>query len=230
MSAPPGPLLELHGVSMRFRSVPVLEDVDFEVNPGEIVGLTGPNGSGKSTILRIAAGLQRPSGGRVVVEGHDLTADWGSMPPDIGILLDPPGVLPHLTGVQNLQLLASLRRRITDDRVRDVMRSVDLDPDLRTRVGAYSLGMRQRLGWAQALMEQPALLLLDEPTNALDVESVEHVSSLLESERRRGAGAVLVSHNLGEVQRLCDRVFRLERGRLVRVAVDAATTPTPGFR
>lgn len=221
-------LVEFRGVSMRFRSGTVLEGVEFDLRPGEIMGLTGPNGSGKSTILRIAAGLLRPNSGRVVVQGQDLTADRGGMAPDIGILLDPPGVLPHLTGFQNLEMLAALRGRITADGIRDVMRSLDLDPDNRKRVAAYSLGMRQRLGWAQALMEEPGVLLLDEPTNALDVESVERVSNLLERERARNVGIILVSHNLREVERLCDRVFRLERGSLQQIQVDAATSGPAG--
>jgi ABC-2 type transport system ATP-binding protein len=140
-------------------------------------------------------------------------------------LFDPPGLLPHLTGLQNLRMLASLRKAIDEDEVRHWMHRLGLDPNDRKRVGTYSQGMLQRLGLAQALMESPRILLLDEPTNALDPESVDIVANLIREQQALGATILLASHHLEEVERLCNDVWKVVNGRLIPAGGDDLKRP-----
>jgi ABC-2 type transport system ATP-binding protein len=209
--------IALCDVRKAYRGNMVLDGLDLTVHGGEVAGLIGPNGSGKTTVLRIIAGLVQPDSGEVVVQGRNLSSQLGAVPPHLGILFDPPGVQPHLTGLENLCLLASIRRVIGKAEAALWMRKVGLDPDSRQRVATYSQGMRQRLGLAQALMEAPAILLLDEPTNGLDPDFVEIFVDLLMAERNRGVAIVMAGHHLDEMGRLCNSAWKLVRGKLLPV-------------
>lgn len=213
-------VIALRKIKKSYQGRSVLDGVDLDVRPAEVVGLIGPNASGKSTVLRIVAGLVQPTDGEVWVAGRPLHEAPGSVAPGLGVLFDPPGLLPQMTGFANLRMLASLRRVADDEGVRHWMRRLGLNPTDKKRVGTYSQGMLQRLGLAQALMEAPDVLLLDEPTNALDPASVELVGELIEEQRERGAAIVVASHHLEEVSRVCTRVYKMADGRLVPATVD----------
>lgn len=205
--------IEVEGVSKQIGRRKVLDDVTLVVAPGERVGLVGPNGAGKSMLLRVICGLVRPSAGRVRVWGREIGRDV-EFPPDTGALIETPGFLPQYSGFRNLWLLAMIRNAISPDEVRAAMRRVGLDPDDPRPVRAYSTGMRQRLGLAQAIMEKPRLLLLDEPTSNIDPEGMEEIHRLLLALNREGTTLVITSHRLAEVERLCERVYEMDRGRL----------------
>lgn len=205
--------IEVEGVSKQIGRRKVLDDVTFVVAPGERVGLVGPNGAGKSMLLRVICGLVRPSAGRVRVWGREIGRDV-EFPPDTGALIETPGFLPQYSGFRNLWLLAMIRNAISPDEVRAAMQRVGLDPDDPRPVRAYSTGMRQRLGLAQAIMEKPRLLLLDEPTSNIDPEGMEEIHRLLLALNREGTTLVITSHRLAEVERLCERVYEMDRGRL----------------
>ncbi len=205
--------IEVEGVSKWIGRRKVLEDVTLVVAPGERVGLVGPNGAGKSMLLRVICGLVRPSAGRVKVWGQEIGRDV-EFPLDTGALIETPGFLPQYSGFRNLWLLAMIRNAITPNEIRAAMRRVGLDPDDPRPVRAYSTGMRQRLGLAQAIMEKPRLLLLDEPTSNIDPEGVEELHQLLLELNREGTTLVITSHRMAEVERLCERVYEMERGRL----------------
>lgn len=220
-------MIALSGISKRYRGRDVLKGLDLEVQAGEVVGLIGANGSGKTTILRIIAGLVRPTAGDVWVAGCHVNAAPGGVAPGLGVLFDPPGLLPHLTGLQNLRMLASLRRVIGEDEVRGWMTRLGLDPGDRQPVGTYSQGMLQRLGLVQALMEAPQVLLLDEPTNALDPATVDLVSRLIQEQQARGAAVVVASHYLEEVARICNPVWKVADGHLVPATGEDLRRPPP---
>ena len=218
MSPPPDSVIELRGVRKQYGGRIVLQDVDLVVHQGDVIGLIGPNGSGKSTLLRIMAGLVRPTGGDVLVAQQNISAELGVVPRGLGLLFEPPGFQPHLTGLENLRLLASIRRMIELGEIRAWMLAVGLDPNSRQRVVAYSQGMKQRLGLAQALMERPDILLLDEPSNGLDPEFRDTFGQLLRDAQTRGVAIVMASHHLEELGPLCNRIVRVSHGHLTPVA------------
>lgn len=209
------PAVALTDIGKQYQHREVLADIQLAVAYGEVVGLIGPNGCGKTTLLRIVAGLVQPTQGEVMVAGRTLSDVPGGVAPGLGVLFDPPGLLPHLSGYANLSMLASLRHAIDSTTVRQWLERVGLNPADRKRVGSYSQGMVQRLGIAQALMEAPRIILLDEPTNALDPAGVDLVASLIREQQDRGAAIVVASHYLEEVARVCTRVFKIADGRMV---------------
>ncbi len=205
--------IEVEGVTLRIGSRKVLEDVTMRVAPSQRVGLVGPNGAGKSMLLRVICGLVRPSAGRVRVWGKEIGREV-EFPPDTGALIESPGFLPQYSGFRNLWLLAMIRNAISPQDVREAMRRVGLDPDDPRPVRAYSTGMRQRLGLAQAIMERPRLLLLDEPTSNIDPEGMEEIHRLLLELNAEGVTWVITSHRMAEVGRLCEVVYEMDRGRI----------------
>lgn len=207
------PAIEVKGASKWFRKHLILDQVDLVVPVGRIYGIRGPNGAGKSTLLRVICGLVLLNQGEVRVFGQRIGSEM-EFPPATGALIERPGFLPHYSGRQNLQLLAMIRNQIGEGEIAAVLRQVGLDPEDRRPVRTYSTGMKQRLGIAQAIMENPRLLLLDEPTNGLDLDGIREVHHLLKDLKADGVTILLVSHSLEELASLCDDIFMMDKGRL----------------
>lgn len=191
----------------------VLDDVSLELERGGTYGFSGVNGSGKTMLFRAIGGLIHLTSGSIEVFGQKIGSDM-DFPSDMGIVLGSSGFMDEKTGRRNLEMLASIRGVIGLPEVDDIMRRVGLDPEDDRPFSAYSLGMRQRLSIAQAVMERPQLLILDEPTNALDVDGVDMVIELLLEEHGRGATILVASHNEPKLESLCDRRFRMVGGRV----------------
>lgn len=208
--------IEVLNVSKSFGEEKVLKNVSHTFEKGKIHGIVGNNGSGKTVLMKCICGFLRPDSGRILVN-HEEVGKHRDFPDNIGIIIETPGFLPHLSGFQNLKILASLRKIANDHIIRDTIQLVGLDPDMKKPVGKYSLGMRQRLGLAQALMEDPGLLILDEPLNGLDKNSVLHIRSLIKDLRTQGKTVILASHNQMDIDELCDTVCEMDGGVLTVV-------------
>lgn len=206
-------MIYVQNVTKLFKGQTVLENVSFHFEAGRIHGIIGRNGSGKTVLLRLLCGLMLPTSGSVTVGGKVLGRDV-DFAPDTGVIIETPSFLPFKSGYANLRDLASIRNVIGRDEIVQAIETVGLDPKSKKRVGKYSLGMRQRLGVAQAIMEHPKLLLLDEPMNSLDAQGVEDIRSLLLKLRDEGVTILLVSHDREDIDRICDTVSLLENRTL----------------
>lgn len=209
-------IIDVQNASKSFGEERVLKDVSHSFEKGKIHGIVGNNGSGKTVLMKCICGFLRPDSGKILVNHQEVGKDR-DFPEDIGIIIETPGFLPHLSGFQNLKLLASLRKIANDHTICDTIRLVGLDPAMKKPVGKYSLGMRQRLGLAQALMEDPSILILDEPLNGLDKHSVLHIRSLIKDLRTQGKTVILASHNQMDIDELCDTVCEMDGGVLTVV-------------
>jgi ABC-2 type transport system ATP-binding protein len=203
------PVLQVSNVWKSFRDVDLLRDINFQLETGRTYGLVGANGSGKSVLLKIICGFLRPDKGEVSIDAKYLSKGR-TFPSDFGVIINGPAYLPNETGLDNLLRLAKIRKIITPDQVAKAMTEVGLNSDSRVHVRKYSLGMKQKLALAQALMENPSVLVLDEPLNALDVESVEHVKSLLRVRQNNGVTVLFTSHVAADVTDLSDVILRIE--------------------
>lgn len=209
-------MIVIDNVSKSFGEEQVLKSVTHTFSRGRIHGIVGNNGSGKTVLMKCICGFLRPDAGQIFVDGVQIGKDR-DFPEDIGIIIETPGFLPHLSGFQNLKLLATLKRRANDHTIRAVLAQVGLDPSMKKPVGKYSLGMRQRLGLAQALMEDPELLILDEPLNGLDKHGAAHIRQVIKDLGRDGKTIILASHNQQDIDELCDTVCEMDAGILMVV-------------
>ena len=200
-------------VCKTIRNAPILQDVNLTLEGGTVYGFVGRNGSGKTMLFRALSGLMKLTQGTVSLDGQVLHRDF-SVLPSLGIVLEHVGMYPNLTGVGNLRYLAGLTRRAGEADIRTAIERVGLDPDDKRTYRKYSLGMKQRLAIAQAIMEKPDVLMLDEPTNGLDDDGVRKIRDLILVEKARGAIVLLASHNQEDIRILSDHLFRMEQGRL----------------
>ena len=209
-------VIEVCGVNKYFGEEHVLKDVSHTFEKGKIHGIVGNNGSGKTVLMKCVCGFLKPDSG-VIYVNHKQVGKETDFPEDIGIIIETPGFLPHLSGTQNLKILASLQKKANALTIRTVLEQVGLDLDMKKPVGKYSLGMRQRLGFAQALMEDPSLLILDEPLNGLDKHGVVHIRNVIKGLRAEGKTVILASHNHVDIDELCDTVCEMDAGVLTVV-------------
>ena len=208
--------VRLKELSKSFKKEQVLKGITHNFEKGKIHGIMGFNGSGKTVMFKCICGFLKPEGGSVCVGGKRIGRDV-DFPESVGMIIENPGFLPGLSGFANLKKLASLKHLISDEEVREAIRKVGLDPMSKKKVGQYSLGMRERLGIAQAIMEDPELLILDEPFNGLDKRGAEEVCVLLKDLRDRGKTILIAAHNMLEIEWLCDTICEMDAGVLTQV-------------
>ena len=208
--------IRVEGVYKRFGTDTVLKDVSRSFERGRIHGIVGNNGSGKTVLMKCICGFLIPDSGSITVNGERVGVDV-DFPRDMGLIIETPGFLPNMTGVKNLEILASLNKKIGLEEIAASIRRVGLDPLMKKPVGKYSLGMRQRLGIAQAIMENPSLLILDEPLNGLDKHGVREMRQLIKGLKEQGKTILLASHNQGDIDELCDTVCEMDAGVMTMI-------------
>ncbi len=207
-------MINVNNVSKRFGENEVLSDISVRLDSGKIYGLVGRNGCGKTMLMKCICGFVKPTSGKIVIDGKVLGKDM-DVPEHMGIIIENPGFIPYYSGYKNLRLLASVRGKTGKKEIAEYMEMVGLDAKSKKHVSKYSLGMRQKLGIVQAIMERPEILLLDEPMNGLDRKSVELVRNLIKKTADAGAVVLLSSHNQEDIDTLCDVVYHMEDGRIV---------------
>lgn len=200
-------------VSKSIYGVPIINSVSMTLVSGNVYGFQGINGSGKTMLMRLICGLIYPTKGEIVIDGKRLGKEI-TFPQSVGLLLENPAFLDSYTGFENLEMLASIKNIITREEIHDAITSVGLDPLDKRKYKKFSLGMKQRLGIAAAIMEKPDILILDEPTNSLDSSGVSLVKTILAKERERGAIIILACHDLPVLQDVSDEIFLLEQGKI----------------
>ena len=204
-------IIEVENVSLTLDKKDILKNVSISCEEGRIYGLVGRNGSGKTMLMKCICGFIIPTSGKISVLGKTIGKDIDFVP-DAGIIIETPGFISGYSGFKNLMLLAMIRKKIGKEEIREAMIKVGLDPDLKLSVKKYSLGMRQRLGLAQAIMENPRVLILDEPMNGLDKEGVLDMRNYLLALKKEGKTILLTSHSTEDIDILCDKVYEMEHG------------------
>ena len=207
--------IRLNNVTKILRKTPVIDGITAHFTSGHVYGLQGYNGCGKTMLMRLIAGLLHPTTGSVLIDGQELGKDM-DFPNSIGLIIENPMFLDDHTGLENLRLIARLKNKASEDDICQALTRAGLDPTDKRRFRKYSLGMKQRLGIACAVMEKPDLILLDEPTNALDINGLTMIKSVICQERERGALIITASHDLAFLQEVADQIFPMESGRFVR--------------
>jgi ABC-2 type transport system ATP-binding protein len=206
-------IIVVENVSKKFGDNLVLDNVCVNFEKGKIHGIIGRNGSGKTMLMKCICGFVPVTSGTITVAGKKVGKDV-DVPHNMGIIIETPGFLNSYSGYNNLKFLAGINKKIGKDRIMEVMELVKLDPHNKKHVGKYSLGMRQRLGLAQALMENPDILILDEPMNGLDQSGVDEMRGVLSSLAKGGTTIIMANHNAEDIELLCDTVCEMELGKL----------------
>lgn len=206
--------IKLTAYSKTIKDKLVLDNISLTLNAGKVYKLCGTNGSGKTMLLRALAGLIYPTEGELHINDIKVT-NTTNYPTTLGVMIETPQFWSNYTGFEVLKYLGSIRGVIRDDEIKRNMQRMGLDPDDKRKIEKYSLGMKQKLGIVQAIMEKPEILLLDEPLNALDSASIKHFEQIINEERNRGALIVLALHNDGEFEMKYDSIIKIEEGRIV---------------
>lgn len=203
--------IEIKNLTKKFKEAVVLNDISVSFEKGQVHGLIGRNGSGKTMLMKCICGMVPPTVGTVSVNGKVIGKDC-DIPDNVGVIIETPGFLPGYSAYKNLKFLAVIKNKIGRDEIRGAIKSVGLDPDDKKKVGKFSLGMRQRLGLAQAIMEDPELLILDEPMNGLDKSGVVDMRQYLLDLKAKGKAILIASHSAEDIDVLCDTVHEMDRG------------------
>ena len=206
--------IQVNDIVLRFKKDILLDHVSYQCEQGKIHGIVGRNGSGKTLLMKCICGFIRPNEGHIYVRDKEIGKDI-DFTPDTGIIIETPGFIPYYSGYRNLKVLAAINNRISRKDIENAMYQVGLDPTIKKRVATYSLGMRQRLGIAQAIMEDPSLIILDEPFNGLDKHGVEEMREYFLSLKKKGKTILLTSHNTEDIEYLCDIVVEMDHGKFI---------------
>lgn len=206
--------IQVNDIVLRFKKDILLDHVSYQCEHGKIHGIVGRNGSGKTLLMKCICGFIRPNEGHIYVRDKEIGKDI-DFTPDTGIIIETPGFIPYYSGYRNLKVLAAINNRISRKDIENAMYQVGLDPTMKKRVATYSLGMRQRLGIAQAIMEDPSLIILDEPLNGLDKHGVEEMREYFLSLKKKGKTILLTSHNTEDIEYLCDTVVEMDHGKFI---------------
>lgn len=211
-------LLECQNLYKSFGKKQILKDVSFEIDEGDILAFIGPNGSGKTTTIKLILGLQSIDKGKVTINGFDVKKNFVKSIEKVGAIVESPDTYMYLTGWQNLKLTANLYKDVSDEKIKEIVKLVDLEGRINDKVSKYSLGMRQRLGIARALINEPNVLILDEPTNGLDPEGIKDLRNLLKKLAKEGMGILISSHNLAELESFCNKVLIIDNGTIIETS------------
>lgn len=211
-------LLECQNLCKSFGKKQILKDVSFEIDEGDILAFIGPNGSGKTTTIKLILGLQKIDKGSVSINNYDIEKDFVKAIEKVGAIVENPDTYMYLTGWQNLKIIANLYKDVSDKEIMDIVKLVGLEKRINDKVSKYSLGMRQRLGIARALINKPNVLILDEPTNGLDPEGIKDLRNLLKKLASDGMGILISSHNLAELESFCNKVLIIDNGKIIETS------------
>ncbi|MDY4838897.1 MAG: ATP-binding cassette domain-containing protein [Lachnospiraceae bacterium] len=209
-------MIRIVNVTKKYKNVNVVKNISLELNEGKICGLVGRNGSGKTVLMKCITGFVIPTSGEIYFDNKKLGEDM-DFAPDTGVIIETPGFVGYQNAVENLLGLASIQKKIGKSQIIEALELVGLDPENKLKVGKYSLGMRQRLGIAQAIMEKPNTLILDEPMNGLDKDGVEDMRKLFMKLREQGKTILISSHNAEDINILCDSVWEMDKGEVMRI-------------
>ncbi|SDK29410.1 ABC-2 type transport system ATP-binding protein [Sediminibacillus albus] len=210
--------MQLIDVKKNIGSKQIIKGLNFDIYPGEVFGFLGPNGAGKTTTIRMMVGLMKLTEGDVLIEGKSIKTEYKEAIRRVGAIVENPEMYPFMTGWKNLQHYARMMPAVTEERIKEVVTLVGLDKAINEKVGRYSLGMRQRLGIAQALLHNPSILILDEPTNGLDPSGIREIRRYIRNLAEKENVAVIVSsHLLSEIELMCDRIGIIKNGELIAI-------------
>lgn len=208
-------ILKCINLKKKVKEKVIVEKISFSINKGDIVGFIGPNGAGKTTVIKLILGLVKLTEGQVFIKGFDIKKDFVRAIEKVGSIVENPDLYMYLSGYDNLKITANNYKNISKNRINEVIKIVGLENRIKDKVSTYSLGMRQRLGIAEAILNNPELLILDEPTNGLDIEGIIEIRNLVKKLSHEGIAILISSHNLTEIDNLCNRIIAIKDGRIV---------------
>lgn len=211
--------IEIKNVSKKFKETEILRKVNLTFESGNIYGLIGINGSGKTVLLKMLCAFLEPTEGQILFDGEDIISN-NSFPPSTRALIENPCFLPDLTGKENLSLLATLQNKIGDNEINSTLQKVGLEKEADKLYHKYSLGMKQKLGIAQVIMENPKVLIFDEPFNGIDNNSAKNIRNLLLEEKKKGKIIIIATHIKDDIRRLCDETYQIEEGNITKLSKD----------
>lgn len=208
-------ILKCENLKKQVKNKIIVNNISFSMNKGDVVGLLGPNGAGKTTIIKLILGLIKITDGRIYINNHNIQNHFVEAIEKVGAIVENPDLYMYLSGYDNLRITANNYKNISTTRIDEVIKIVGLEKRIKDKVSTYSLGMRQRLGIAEAIINNPELLILDEPTNGLDIEGVVEMRKLIQSLSNQGIAILISSHNLTEIDNLCNRIIAIKNGKIV---------------